>query len=295
MSQIKTITRSQLQQIISIFTKHFPESLADKSWDNTGLLINCSIPDIEATQPVIPKVLLTVDLTKSVAIEAIKKNVNLIIAYHPFIFPHWKNINPELNTQHDSAVKLIQNGISVYSPHTAMDAAKGGINDWLALGLVQHKYDIIESIVSIEKVANEPLDDMIGYGRLITFKQEISLSELIHNIKLSLNMNHLQIATPVADSMFDLTKVRKVALCAGSGSGVFKALGQNLNSVDLFYTGEMSHHDLLRLKEMGKTCVVCNHSNTERGYLSTMLLGRLAEEGIDCEVSETDCDPLRIV
>lgn len=295
MSQIKSITRSQLQQVIAIFTKHFPESYADKSWDNTGLLINCSIPDIEATQPVIPKVLLTVDLTQSVAYEAIKQNVNLIIAYHPFIFPSWKNINPELNTQHDSAIKLIQNGISVYSPHTAMDAAKGGINDWLALGLVNNEFTIIESIESIEKIPHDPLNDTIGYGRLINLQQEITLSDLINNIKVSLNLNQLQIATNVNDTMFDITKVKKVALCAGSGSGVFKALGNKLNDIDVLYTGEMSHHDLLRLKEMGKTCIICNHSNTERGYLSTVLLDKLANEGIDCAVSATDMDPLRLV
>jgi len=29
-------------------------------------------------------------------------------------------------------LKLAQEGISVYCPHTAVDAAPGGLNDWLA-------------------------------------------------------------------------------------------------------------------------------------------------------------------
>lgn len=29
-------------------------------------------------------------------------------------------------------MRLAQEGISVYSPHTAVDAAVGGLNDWLA-------------------------------------------------------------------------------------------------------------------------------------------------------------------
>jgi putative NIF3 family GTP cyclohydrolase 1 type 2 len=36
------------------------------------------------------------------------------------------------NSQQTSLLKLAQEGISVYSPHTAVDAAPGGLNDWLA-------------------------------------------------------------------------------------------------------------------------------------------------------------------
>jgi putative NIF3 family GTP cyclohydrolase 1 type 2 len=36
------------------------------------------------------------------------------------------------NTQQSSLLRLAQEGISVYSPHTAVDAAVGGMNDWLA-------------------------------------------------------------------------------------------------------------------------------------------------------------------
>lgn len=36
------------------------------------------------------------------------------------------------NSQHSSLLRLAQEGISVYSPHTAVDAVPGGLNDWLA-------------------------------------------------------------------------------------------------------------------------------------------------------------------
>jgi putative NIF3 family GTP cyclohydrolase 1 type 2 len=36
------------------------------------------------------------------------------------------------NSQQSSLLKLAQEGISVYCPHTAVDAAPGGLNDWLA-------------------------------------------------------------------------------------------------------------------------------------------------------------------
>jgi putative NIF3 family GTP cyclohydrolase 1 type 2 len=36
------------------------------------------------------------------------------------------------NSQQSSLLRLAQEGISVYCPHTAVDAAPGGLNDWLA-------------------------------------------------------------------------------------------------------------------------------------------------------------------
>jgi putative NIF3 family GTP cyclohydrolase 1 type 2 len=36
------------------------------------------------------------------------------------------------NTQQNSLLRLASHGISVYSPHTAVDAAPGGLGDWLA-------------------------------------------------------------------------------------------------------------------------------------------------------------------
>ena len=93
-------------------------------------------------------VLLTVDLTKGVADEAIRRKDSVVIAYReayipiqprsllkllldPIIFRSLKAITLA-NTQQQSLLRLAQEGISVYCPHTAVDAAPGGLNDWLA-------------------------------------------------------------------------------------------------------------------------------------------------------------------
>lgn len=92
-------------------------------------------------------VLLTVDLTKGVADEAIRRKDSVIIAYResafhllhthlltpadPIIFRGLKSLTLA-NSQQNSLLRLAQEGISVYSPHTAVDAAPGGLNDWLA-------------------------------------------------------------------------------------------------------------------------------------------------------------------
>lgn len=98
-------------------------------------------------------VLLTIDLTKGVADEAIARKDSVIVTYRkfpdvlilklnfftsfinnyqdPIIFRGLKSITLE-NSQQNTLLRLAQEGISVYSPHTAVDAAPGGLNDWLA-------------------------------------------------------------------------------------------------------------------------------------------------------------------
>jgi len=76
-------------------------------------------------------VLLTIDLTKAVADEAIALNSSIVIAYHPIIFRGLKSLTLA-DTQQQSLLRLASHGISVYSPHTALDSAPGGLGDWLA-------------------------------------------------------------------------------------------------------------------------------------------------------------------
>ena len=41
-------------------------------------------------------------------------------------------------------MKMIENKIAVYSPHTAFDAVKNGVNDWLASGLGSAKVEPLQ-------------------------------------------------------------------------------------------------------------------------------------------------------
>jgi putative NIF3 family GTP cyclohydrolase 1 type 2 len=59
-------------------------------------------------------VLLTIDLTKAVADEAIALKSSIVIAYHPVIFRGLKSITLA-NTQQQTLLRLASHGISVYS------------------------------------------------------------------------------------------------------------------------------------------------------------------------------------
>ena len=87
--------------------------------------------------------------------------------------------------------------------------------------------------------------------------------------------------------------ISSVAVCAGSGGSVLRDV-----QTGLYVTGEMSHHEVLHAVYNGTAVILCEHSNTERGYL-TVLRERLKHcmqsEAVEVLVSESDCDPLTIV
>jgi putative NIF3 family GTP cyclohydrolase 1 type 2 len=89
--------------------------------------------------------------------------------------------------------------------------------------------------------------------------------------------------------------VRSVAICAGSGYSVLKDC-----DADVYVTGEMSHHDALRLTMLGKCVLTVFHSNSERRFLKKRLQPQLEallrKEVADAEVlvSEEDQDPFEI-
>jgi len=90
-----------------------------------------------------------------------------------------------------------------------------------------------------------------------------------------------------------MQKLPSNAVCAGSGSSVLKVC-----SADVWITGEMSHHEVLDASNKGSTVILCEHSNTERGFLphwSQKLRSVVFEDQIMVSVLELDRDPLRIV
>lgn len=64
--------------VVNAMRKLYPEALADKSFDNTGLMLEAPFDPLRRQMN---SVLLTVDLTKAVADEAIERQDSIVIAY----------------------------------------------------------------------------------------------------------------------------------------------------------------------------------------------------------------------
>lgn len=57
----------------------------------------------------------------------------------------------------------------------------------------------------------------------------------------------------------------------------------------------MSHHDVLEAIHNNVNVILCNHSNSERGYLKEFkdtLAKLLGDDSVEIFLSQTDADPL---
>lgn len=104
-----------------------PEALAEP-WDKVGLQVG-------DPQQRVSRGLLCIDLTEAVVAEAVREKCELIVAYHPPIFEPLTRLTADGDWTQRRIYEAMRAGIAVYSPHTALDAVRGGTNDWLCDGL----------------------------------------------------------------------------------------------------------------------------------------------------------------
>lgn len=121
-----------LKDVLQAMEQLAPLSLAE-SWDNVGLLVEPS-----KCRP-IKTILLTNDLTLAVMEEAEAMSCDLIVSYHPPLFRPIKRL-VQKDWKQLLAIRAIESGIAIFSPHTSWDSVKGGVNDWLVGGLGKRSF-----------------------------------------------------------------------------------------------------------------------------------------------------------
>lgn len=106
----------------------FLEELAPRrsaeGWDNVGMLVDMG-------QAAFSCVMVALDLTVAVAQEAVQRGVDLLITHHPVLLGGTKKLSAN-DPEQKAVLLLIQYGISLFAAHTNLDAARCGINAYLA-------------------------------------------------------------------------------------------------------------------------------------------------------------------
>jgi len=269
----------QLEQVVAALERTAPLGLAAE-WDNVGLLLE------PPRARRVNTILLTIDLTEAVLDEAIAAKAELIVAYHPPIFEPLRRLLPTVPMQR-VILRAIAKQMAVYSPHTALDAVPGGVNDWLVellCGKGARNACVIEPAVTTEQDVNA------GQGRALQLDRPVKLTTFVQRLKKKLGVKHASVATAARHRR---TPIQTVALCPGAGASVIA----NGGDVDVLLTGEMRHHDVLDAVGRGKSVVLTGHTNTERGYLPVLkrLLARQlagSGQGVKIVVSRRDRHPL---
>lgn len=122
------------QEVIQVFEKLAPKSLA-MDGDKIGLQIG-------TLQKQIKKIMITLDVLEDVVDEAIREQVDLIIAHHPVIYNPLKTVITD-NPSGRIVEKCLKNDITVYAAHTNLDVAIGGVNDLLSEALQLENTEVL--------------------------------------------------------------------------------------------------------------------------------------------------------
>jgi len=245
------------------------EAWAPTSWaedfDNVGLLLG----DISQ---VVKKILVALDATEDVVQEAISGNYDIIITHHPLTYSPIKRITA-CDPIGRKLLILAKSNISLYAAHTNLDKAPGGVNDCLAEKL---------GIVNTAPMANDATNNDIGIGRTGELPDETTLGELASHVKKALGLQNIRYSGNLS------TKIKKVAICGGSGMSFWQSARDA--KCDVYITGDVKYGDALCVLDAGLCILDITHFSGEDVIIEAIverLRKRAAQSGLEVEINPT--------
>ena len=211
-----------------------PLPLAETSFDNVGLLLQAPSPPTQTDAK--QGIMLAIDLTTDVCEEILSSpdNIKVALVYHPIIFRGLKSLT-FADPQQTSLLRLAAAGVSIYCPHTSLDATPGGINDWLGKVVSsKHAFAQLETEQALESLRSNTFPalsasknvpkgyEAAGLGRLIDLDSPQSFEEIVRRVKQNLELPYVQ-GCKASDK-----PISSIAVCAGSGSSVFSGVKADL-------------------------------------------------------------------
>ena len=257
----------KIREIIGALEQFAPLSLQD-SYDNAGLQIGLTV-DAESSG-----VLLCLDVTEEVIEEAKAKGCNLVVSHHPLLFRPVKRIAGDDIVQR-CIVSAIQNGINIYTSHTNLDNAPGGVNYKIADKL---------GLQNILPISPKPEMEGAGSGIIGVLPQPMDREDFIVLVKEKFDVGSVRF------NSWNGETVSKVAVCGGAGAFLIPdAIAQH---ADVFITGELGYHrffgydDIIQLMEIG-------HFESEQ-YTIDLLENIIQNNcpGIRIEKTEIETNPI---
>lgn len=222
--------------IVQAVEEYAPRALQE-SWDNTGWQISPQA----VTSGQCSGVMLCLDVTPAVVAEARSRGCNLIISHHPLLFRGPRTIDGSTPGQR-ALVDAIRAGIAVYSSHTALDSAPGGVS---------HHLGTLLGLTGMRPLSPSHADPSAGLGVIGTLPDPgITLPALIDLVKQVYRQPALRVTpgpacdpalSPATDVASPL--IRTVALCSGSG-GEFIPDAIRAGA-DAYITSDVRYHDFL--------------------------------------------------
>jgi dinuclear metal center YbgI/SA1388 family protein len=112
-----------IADVIRFFEELAPAELAAE-WDNVGLLLGERTAEVQ-------RIMTCLTITPESALEAIETKSQLIVSHHPVFFKAVRKLT-DSTPEGRTLLALARAGVAVYSPHTAFDNSRDGINETIA-------------------------------------------------------------------------------------------------------------------------------------------------------------------
>jgi len=210
-----------LGEIASAIEASAPLKLQE-SWDNTGWQVLIPGKDAQCTG-----VLTCVDASVAVIEEASALGFNMVVSHHPVMFNGQKTFTGATNVQR-TVIEAIRRGISIYSCHTAIDSAPGGVSATIAGKLGLH------DIIPLIPVAEYPGAGLGAVGNLPA--PGLKPAELVELVKSAIKVPVTRCSRPIDPH----ARISRIALCGGSGSEFIpEAIAAG---AEAYITGDTRYH-----------------------------------------------------
>ena len=235
-----------------------------EEWDNSGY-------QIKLTDGEISRVLVSLEISEQVIDEAIIQKADLIVTHHPLIFRSITSLSIN-NVDEEHIIKLIKNGISVYSTHTPFDKCKNGNNAYIG------------SIIGVKNIKKMETDQT-GFCMYGDFESEKTINEIIEIAgKVLKTDKHFFSYSGKHDAV-----IKKVGWCTGAGGDFADAA--KASECDLFITGDVKYHTARHCEDIGLNVLDCGHFGTERIFVENMsaILDKISD--LDIIQSRVDLNP----
>ena len=238
------ICREIIKEIEARFPKHYA-----MEWDNVGLQVGRSDKEVK-------RIYLALDATDEVIEEAADWGADMLITHHPMIFSPIKKIH-NLDFVGGRILKLIQNDISYYAMHTNYDVL--GMAELSGDKMNMKDAEILE-VTAEGDIGKE--DEPEGIGRVSDLEIPMTLRECCEDVKDAFHLGAVKVFGNLED------KVKRIAICPGSGKSVIQAALDK--HADVLITGDIGHHDAIDAAAQGMVIIDAGHYGLEHIFIPFM-------------------------
>ncbi|MFC1834195.1 Nif3-like dinuclear metal center hexameric protein [Thermodesulfobacteriota bacterium] len=255
-----------LSHVVEIADQLFPFEEAEE-WDNCGIQIG----DIDKP---IASVAFSLDPTPQTVRFAADNSCDLLVTHHPLLLEPLKTVRSDHFTGR-TILNAASAGVAILSMHTNLDAAPGGLNDYLAAAL-----GLSETQVPLPARS----------ARLGRLSEPATVHQLAAKIASDMSIDSVRVIT------HDDSEVSRVFVAAGSGMGYLHEARRHRAHV--MVTGDVRYHAAREAMELEMPLIDAGHFGLEKCAVS-LLRRAFSQEfaklsyDIDCFECNTEQDPFQ--